>query len=75
MRVKIIKSFKNYHIFGFTGAPIFAVNSSSRGNPQLKTTQQAFCDKLHSCTIVDAINDENVLPFRIDYIRKTAGGF
>ena len=35
---------------------------------RLKTTQQAFGDKLHTYTIVDAINDENVLPFRIDYI-------
>jgi type I restriction enzyme R subunit len=34
----------------------------------LKTTQQAFGDKLHSYTIVDAINDGNVLPFRIDFI-------
>jgi type I restriction enzyme R subunit len=38
------------------------------GNPQLRTTEQAFGDKLHTYTIVDAINDKNVLPFRIDYI-------
>ena len=68
MHNKIIKSFKNYHIFGFTGTPIFAANSSSGGNPQLKTTEQAFGDKLHSYTIMDAIIDENVLPFRIDYV-------
>jgi len=68
MHTAIIKSFKNYHIFGFTGTPIFAQNSAGGGNPQLKTTEQAFGDKLHSYTIVDAINDENVLPFRIDYI-------
>ncbi|MDR1926759.1 MAG: type I restriction endonuclease subunit R, partial [Endomicrobium sp.] len=68
MHSKIIKSFENYHIFGFTGTPIFAANSASNGNPQLKTTEQAFGDKLHSYTIVDAINDENVLPFRVDYI-------
>ncbi|MDR3051650.1 MAG: type I restriction endonuclease subunit R, partial [Oscillospiraceae bacterium] len=43
-------------------------NSGARGNPLLKTTQQAFGDKLHSYTIVDAINDGNVLPFRIDFI-------
>lgn len=35
---------------------------------RLKTTQQAFGDKLHTYTIVDAINDGNVLPFRIDYV-------
>jgi type I restriction enzyme, R subunit len=67
MHTKIIKAFKNYHIFGFTGTPIFAKNASSGGNPKLKTTEQAFGQKLHAYTIVDAINDENVLPFRIDY--------
>lgn len=68
MHTRIVKYFKNYHIFGFTGTPIFAANSGSGGNPQLKTTQQAFGDKLHTYTIVDAINDHNVLPFRIDFI-------
>jgi type I restriction enzyme R subunit len=68
MHEKITKSFKNYHIFGFTGTPIFAVNAVSGGNPQLKTTEQAFGSQLHNYTIVDAINDENVLPFRIDYV-------
>jgi type I restriction enzyme, R subunit len=68
MHTKIIKAFKHYHIFGFTGTPIFAANASSGGNPKLKTTEQAFGHKLHSYTIVDAINDENVLPFRIDYV-------
>ena len=68
MHRKIIKTFQHYHIFGFTGTPIFAVNASSGGNPLLKTTEQAFGDKLHTYTIVDAINDNNVLPFRIDFI-------
>ena len=68
MHTAITKAFKNYHIFGFTGTPIFAANSPSGGNPHLKTTEQAFGKKLHAYTIVDAINDENVLPFRIDYI-------
>ena len=67
MHTQITKAFNNYHIFGFTGTPIFAANSSSGGNPHLKTTEQAFGQKLHAYTIVDAINDENVLPFRIDY--------
>ncbi|GHT83234.1 DEAD/DEAH box helicase [Spirochaetia bacterium] len=69
MHSKIIKTFKNYHIFGFTGTPIFAVNAGSGGNPHLRTTEQAFGDKLHTYTIVDAINDGNVLPFRIDFIK------
>lgn len=68
MHQRIVKHFNNYHIFGFTGTPIFTVNSPSGGNPNLRTTQQAFGDKLHTYTIVDAINDGNVLPFRIDYI-------
>lgn len=68
MHTKIIRHFKKYHIFGFTGTPIFAVNARSGGNPNMRTTQQAFGDKLHTYTIVDAINDGNVLPFRIDYV-------
>ena len=68
MHQAITKSFKNYHIFGFTGTPIFAANASSSGNMMLRTTEQAFGEKLHTYTIVDAINDGNVLPFRIDFI-------
>ena len=68
MHKAITKSFKNYHIFGFTGTPIFAANASSNGNPLFRTTEQTFGDKLHTYTIVDAINDGNVLPFRIDFI-------
>ena len=69
MHTAITKNFKNYHIFGFTGTPIFADNAVSGKNVYLRTTPQVFGDKLHTYTIVDAINDENVLPFRIDYIK------
>ncbi len=69
MHTAITKHFKNYHLFGFTGTPIFAANAGKGKNPQLRTTEQAFGDKLHTYTIVDAIQDENVLPFRIDYIK------
>lgn len=78
MHEDITKYFKNYHLFGFTGTPIFAANASTRGKPTLKTTPQAFGGEpdangkkvlpLHTYTIVDAINDNNVLPFRIDYV-------
>jgi type I restriction enzyme R subunit len=68
MHKRITKSFKRYHLFGFTGTPIFAANAPAGGNPLFKTTPQVFGDKLHTYTIVDAINDGNVLPFRIDYI-------
>ena len=69
MHVSITKHFKNYHLFGFTGTPIFADNAGSGRNFNLRTTEQAFGDKLHTYTIVDAIRDENVLPFRVDYIQ------
>ncbi|HQN64809.1 MAG TPA: type I restriction endonuclease subunit R [Methylophilus sp.] len=68
MHTEITQVFKRYHLFGFTGTPIFADNAGTSGNPLRRTTQQAFGDKLHTYTIVDAINDKNVLPFRIDYI-------
>lgn len=68
MHKAITKSFKKYYIFGFTGTPIFAINSSSNGHFDLKTTAQAFWEQLHTYTIVDAIADKNVLPFRVDYI-------
>jgi type I restriction enzyme, R subunit len=68
MHAGITKAFNKYHLFGFTGTPIFAVNSSSAGRVDLKTTEQAFGDKLHTYTIVDAIADKNVLPFKVDYI-------
>lgn len=69
MHLAITKYFKKYHLFGFTGTPIFAVNAGVSKNPTLRTTAQAFGDQLHTYTIVDAINDKNVLPFRVDYIQ------
>lgn len=68
MHTSIKKAFSKYNLFGFTGTPIFASNSSSGNNPQLRTTEQAFGVKLHTYTIVDAITDRNVLPFRVDYV-------
>ena len=73
MHRAIAKAFKNYHLFGFTGTPIFAVNATSNSAPDMRTTAQAFGDRLHTYTIVDAINDGNVLPFRIDYINTVKG--
>lgn len=84
MHSAITKAFKRYNLFGFTGTPIFSVNAQSGGNPKLRTTAQAFgcfwhgdpsqCPAeshqmaAHTYTIVDAISDKNVLPFRIDYV-------
>lgn len=69
MHAAIVKNFKKYHLFGFTGTPIFTQNTGSLRNAQFLTTEQTFGDQLHSYTIVDAINDKNVLPFRVDYIK------
>jgi type I restriction enzyme R subunit len=66
MHLAITRAFRNHHLFGFTGTPIFADNASGKGG--LQTTEQTFGDRLHTYTIVDAISDRNVLPFRIDYI-------
>jgi len=74
MHSAITKAFKRYNLFGFTGTPIFAVNAGAGGNPKLKTTEQAFGEKLHTYTIVDAITDKNVLPFRIDYVNTIKVG-
>ena len=68
MRMAIVRAFKNYHIFGFTGTPIFADNANVNSHAQVWTTEQAFGERLHTYTIVDAINDDNVLPFKVDYI-------
>lgn len=79
MHGAITKSFRKYHLFGFTGTPIFAVNAPTRtsamnknttrsSGPGLLTTEQVFGDKLHTYTIVDAIRDKNVLPFMIAYV-------
>lgn len=69
MHLAITKYFRKYHLFGFTGTPIFAINAGTGKKPTLRTTEQAFGDQLHTYTIVDAINDRNVLPFRVDYIK------
>ena len=70
MHAAIVKYFKKYYMFGFTGTPIFPLNAgSSVRNPHYATTEQTFGDQLHTYTIVDAINDKNVLPFRVDYIK------
>ena len=69
MHAAIVKSFKKYHLFGFTGTPIFPANTGSVRKPQFFTTEQTFGDQLHTYTIVDAINDKNVLPFRVDYVK------
>ncbi|TAM87810.1 MAG: type I restriction endonuclease subunit R [Jatrophihabitans sp.] len=76
MHDAVTRSFRGYHLFGFTGTPIFAQNAPSGGKPLLRTTEQAFGERLHTYTIVDAITDRNVLPFRIDHVNtiRTSDG-
>ena len=68
MHKLIVKRFKKYYLFGFTGTPIFAENVSP-GRGIFKTTEDVFGTRLHTYTIVDAIRDHNVLPFRVEYIK------
>lgn len=84
MHLLITKKFKKYALFGFTGTPIFTANANISGGGRisdasqaftkkeskfhLKTTEQAFGRKLHTYTVVHAINDKNVLPFKVDYV-------
>lgn len=56
------KKFKKYYQFGFTGTPIFAENALGA-----ETTASVFGRELHSYVITDAIRDEKVLKFKVDY--------
>ena len=69
MHSAIIKKFKKYYIFGFTGTPIFPENARTIKGVS-ETTEQVFGDRLHTYTIVNAIADKNVLPFRYEYVGR-----
>ena len=58
----INKKFKQYYQFGFTGTPIFSENALGS-----ETTATVFGRELHSYVITDAIRDEKVLKFKVDY--------
>ncbi|PMP02163.1 deoxyribonuclease HsdR [Vibrio breoganii] len=70
----IIEFFGRAQLFGFTGTPIFADNVTAKKiqgqGVQKKTTRDLFGERLHSYVIVDAIRDDNVLPFAIEYYGK-----
>lgn len=66
---RITEYFSNYQMFGFTGTPIFAENSVGTGLNK-KTTRQLFDDCLHKYVITDAISDENVLRFLVEYVGR-----
>ena len=69
MHTAITKKFKKYYIFGFTGTPIFSDNANTTGKANLMTTKQVFGERLHTYTIINAISDQNVLPFHLEYVR------
>ncbi len=58
----IKKKFKKYYQFGFTGTPIFPENALG-----FETTASVFGEEIHSYVITDAIRDEKVLKFKVDY--------
>ena len=64
----IKKFFVNCQMFGFTGTPIFDKNAGSNEFGK-RTTEMLFGEMLHKYVITDAIRDENVLKFSIEYIR------
>lgn len=67
---KRIKSFfSNSQLFGFTGTPIFADNAS-KNDLGKRTTKDLFEDCLHKYVITDAIRDENVLKFSVEYVGR-----
>ncbi len=66
---RIITFFKNIQMFGFTGTPIFAENAV-KGEMGKKTTKELFGECLHKYVITDAIRDENVLKFSVEYVGR-----
>ncbi len=69
MHRNITNKFKKWIIFGFTGTPIFTANAQTKKGI-MQTTGQTFGERLHTYTIVNAINDKNVLPFRYEYVGR-----
>jgi len=65
---RITQYFREVQLFGFTGTPIFVENAVKMGG-RSRTTKDLFGDELHRYVITDAIRDENVLRFAVDYVR------
>jgi type I restriction enzyme R subunit len=61
--------FNNFQMFGFTGTPIFADNAV-KNELGKRTTKELFGECLHKYVITDAIKDENVLKFSIEYVGR-----
>lgn len=72
----ITQFFSNHQMIGFTGTPIFAENATNNALGK-RTTKELFDDCLHKYVITDAISDENVLKFSVEYVgryREKEGG-
>jgi len=65
---RITEYFQNVQMFGFTGTPIF-VDNAAKNELGKRTTKDLFGACLHKYVITDAIRDENVLKFSVEYIR------
>ncbi|WP_406732162.1 type I restriction endonuclease subunit R [Vibrio scophthalmi] len=65
----ILTFFNQAQLFGFTGTPIFVDNAVAKKSIK-KTTQDLFGQRLHTYVIVDAIRDQNVLKFAIEYVGR-----
>lgn len=65
---RITEYFTNHQLFGFTGTPIFADNAHGSGANK-RTTKDLFGECLHKYVITDAIRDENVLKFSVEYYK------
>ena len=74
MHKDIVRHFNNAQFFGFTGTPRFEVNGMTEGHRVL-TTETLFGECLHNYLIKDAIFDNNVLGFHIEYIRTIKGDY
>lgn len=66
---RIKEFFNNVQMFGFTGTPIFADNAI-KNELGKRTTKELFDDCLHKYVITDAIKDENVLKFSVEYVGR-----
>jgi len=66
---RIKEYFNNAQMFGFTGTPIFADNAN-KNELGKRTTKDLFEDCLHKYVITDAIKDENVLKFSVEYVGR-----
>lgn len=74
MHLDIVRHFNKAQFFGFTGTPRFEVNGKTEGHV-VKTTASLFGDCLHTYLIKDAIFDNNVLGFHVEYIKTVEGDY